>query len=486
MTKSSGILLPIFSLPSKYGIGCFSKEAYNFIDKLYRSGQKYWQILPLNPTSYGDSPYQSFSSFAGNPYFIDLEKLIDENLISVHDCKNINFGSQQSNIDYELLYKNRFKILKKAYSNWCKPEDFTLSNETKEYCFFMALKDHFMGKSWFLWDDGIKNRTEESVCYYKKLLKAEIEFYEFLQLKFNEQWADLKSYANLKGIKIIGDIPIYVALDSTECWIDKKLFQFNENLDPSFVAGCPPDGFSEDGQLWGNPLYNWDIHKSTDYKWWIRRIEYVFEMYDIVRIDHFRGFDEYYKIPFGNKNAVNGFWEKGPGIELFDAIKESLGELDIIAEDLGFLTDSVIELLSMSGYPGMKVLQFAFDSREDGDYLPHKYNENCVVYTGTHDNDTTFGWYDKINDSDKQYAQKYIDSRIGKSDEINWDLIELAYDSVANLAIIPMQDVLGLGSESRINTPSTLGCNWKWRMKKDEFSDEIVIKLFNIVKKYGR
>lgn len=489
MSKSCGILLPISSLSSNYGIGSFSKEAYTFIDQLKKAKQSYWQILPLNPTSYGDSPYQSFSSFAGNPYFIDLDRLVDENLLSKNDINQLNFGDNERYIDYELLYKNRFTCLKIAFENWLPINDtspYTLSPQTKEYCFFMALKDHFGGISWLEWHDDIKYRNKDSMQYYREFLSNEIKFYEFLQIKFNEQWKELKKYANDNGIKIIGDIPIYVALDSSECWANKKLFEFNERLEPTFVAGCPPDGFSADGQLWGNPLYDWDYHFNTNFDWWIKRMQYTLDLYDVVRVDHFRGFDEYYKIPYGDTNAKNGFWEKGPGIKLFNAIKINLGNVNIIAEDLGFLTDSVIKLLEQTGYPGMKVLQFAFDSREESDYLPHNYTPNCVVYTGTHDNDTIIGWFNELNNIDKNFANEYLYDKINKSNKINFDFISLAYSSVANLAIIPMQDIIGLDSNARINTPSTFGYNWKWRMIKGEFTNELVQELNQLRVQYNR
>ncbi|MFV0502468.1 MAG: 4-alpha-glucanotransferase [Lachnospirales bacterium] len=489
MKKSCGILLPISSLTSKYGIGSFSKEAYNFIDKLARANQKYWQILPLNPTSYGDSPYQAFSSFAGNPYFIDLDKLIEEDLLTLNDLQYLDFGSDKRNINYELLYKNRFICLKSAFKKWSeghKVSEFHLKQEIIDYSFFMALKDYFHGKSWLEWPEDIKYRNKETIIHYENTLEEEINFYQFLQIKFNEQWQNLKNYSHSKGISIIGDIPIYVALDSTECWVNKELFEFNEKSEPTFVAGCPPDGFSADGQLWGNPLYNWKYHEETNYSWWISRMKYTFELYDIVRVDHFRGFDEYYKIPFGDINAKNGHWAKGPGIKLFKAIKEELGNLKIIAEDLGFLTPSVIELLRETGYPGMKVLQFAFDSREESDYLPHNYTANSVVYTGTHDNNTILGWYNDLNETDKAYAIKYLYENVNKTDKVNFDFISLAYSSISHLAIIPLQDILGSDSSGRINTPSTLGFNWQWRILENEFNDQLINEINILTKKYNR
>ncbi len=486
--RGSGILLPVSSLPSKYGIGCFSKEAYKFVDDLKKAGQKYWQILPLCPTSYGDSPYQSFSSFAGNPYFIDLEELVQEGLLTVDECESYDFGDNKRYIDYEKLYYNRYKILKVAFDRWREKTDnteFSLNRQTRDYCFFMAIKDHFGGVAWTEWEEDIKAKDFETLARLKDLLREQVLFYEFLQFKFNEQWGKLKNYANENGIQIIGDIPIYVALDSADSWSNPSLFQFNENQEPTRVAGCPPDGFSPTGQLWGNPLYNWEYHKQTNYEWWIERMRHNYTLYDIVRVDHFRGFDEYYSIPAGDSTAENGQWEKGPGIEMFYRLKEVLGETNIIAEDLGFVKPSVIELLEQSGYPGMKVIEFAFDSKEESDYLPHNYSKNSVVYTGTHDNDTIVGWYNNINTEDKKAADDYLGIDETR-DNIQWKFIRLALASVSNTAIIQMQDYLGLGSEARINTPSTLGYNWKWRMCENEFTEQIINECLRLNKIFYR
>lgn len=491
--RASGVLLPVASLPSKYGIGTFSREAYDFVDMLQKAGQVYWQILPLGPTGYGDSPYQSFSTFAGNPYFIDLTALEEEGLLEEAECKACDFGDNESYIDYEKIYLSRFTLLKKAYQrfkerdlsgfkSFCDKNNFWL----RDYSLYMAVKNDFGGVSWSEWDEDIKLRRPEAVERYEKELSEEIKFYSFLQFKFNEQWKALKKYANEKGIKIIGDIPIYVAFDSADSWANPKLFQFDEDNMPTGVAGCPPDGFSATGQLWGNPLYDWDYHRETGYAWWLQRISHCFYLYDVVRVDHFRGFDEYYAIPFGEDTAVNGSWKKGPGIEIFKTIKEKLGELPIIAEDLGFLTESVIQMVRDSGYPGMKVLEFAFDSREISNYLPHTYERNCVVYTGTHDNDTLAGWYEKLCKEDKELAQDYTGNCYTPDEEANWSFIRLALSSVADMAIIPLQDYLGLGSEARINTPSTLGDNWKWRMKKGQFTEELAKKMRRLVRIYGR
>lgn len=491
--RRNGMLLPIASLPSPYGIGGFSKEAYEFIDLLEETGQKLWQILPLGPTSYGDSPYQSFSTFAGNPYFIDLDTLAEKGWLTKEACEASDYGDNESYIDYGRIYNSRFVLLKQAFLNsdilsdekfteFCKANQHWLP----DYALYMALKNQNDGKSWIEWEEEIRLRKPEAVEYYKKELEEECNFYEFLQYEFHEQWTKVKEYAHKKGIQIVGDVPIYVAFDSADTWANPELFQLDEKNLPLGVAGCPPDAFSATGQLWGNPLYNWAYHKKTGYDWWLKRIAYCFDLYDIVRIDHFRGFDEYYSIPYGDETAVNGHWEKGPDMDLFNTVKEKLGELDIIAEDLGFLTESVFQLLKDSGYPGMKVLQFAFDPSEDSDYLTYKYQRNCVVYTGTHDNDTTAGWFEKLSDGDKEVALRYMNSFYTPKEEQHWDLIALAMRSTADTCIIPVQDFLGLGSEARINMPSTLGDNWKWRMTKGAFSEELKEKIRRMTKLYGR
>lgn len=490
--RECGMLLPVASLPSKYGIGAFSKEAYEFIDTLKEAGQHYWQILPLGPTSYGDSPYQSFSAFAGNPYFIDLDRLVEEGLLTEEECDAADFGDNPRDIDYGKIYFNRFPLLRRAYERWLKDGHTAAESreklwpETVEYSFYMAVKNHYKGKSWTEWDEDIRLQKREAMEQLQYELADEAGFYAFLQMKFEEQWSALKSYANEKGIRIIGDIPIYVALDSADTWYHPELFQFDENRVPVAVAGCPPDGFSATGQLWGNPLYQWEYHGKTGYQWWMRRMEYSFRMYDVVRVDHFRGFDEYYSIPAGSENAIHGTWEKGPGIEVFQKMQEKFGKLDIIAEDLGFLTPSVLKLVKDTGFPGMKVLEFAFDSREESDYLPHNYTTNCVVYTGTHDNNTIRGWYEEMDEADRQLSVDYMNNAHTPGGEIHWDFVRLALSSVAKLAVIPVQDYLGLGGEARINTPSTLGENWRWRMLSGEITDEIAVKCRKMAKLYGR
>jgi len=485
--------MPIFSLPSKYGIGCFSKEAYEFIDQLKKAGQSYWQILPLGPTGYGDSPYQSFSTFAGNPYFIDLSTLVEEGLLETAECEAYDFGDNIQYIDYLKIYQARFKILKKAYERSKIAEDksfksFESENEywLQDYALYMSVKNHFKGVSWNEWDEDIKLRHPDALAKYESELESEVGFYKFLQYTFAKQWNALKKYANDHGVQIIGDIPIYVAFDSADSWANPELFQFDESQSPIAVAGCPPDGFSATGQLWGNPIYNWAYHKKTSYAWWIRRIAYCFKLYDVVRIDHFRGFDQYYSIPFGARTAEHGRWEKGPGFDLFRNLSNELGELNIIAEDLGFVTDSVRKLVRDVGYPGMKVLEFAFDSREKSDYLPHNYDRNCVIFTGTHDNDTIQGWYQSLCPEDKQLSIEYMGNAKTEFKEIHWDFIRLALASVARLAIIPIQDYLGLGAEARINRPSTIGNNWKWRLVNDQITEELLTKINQMTELYGR
>jgi 4-alpha-glucanotransferase len=490
--RASGILMPVASLPSKYGIGCFSKEAYDFIDGLVKAHQSYWQILPLGPTSFGDSPYQSFSTFAGNPYFIDLEELIKEGLLSKEECDECDFGDDDRYVDYGKIYESRFGLLWNAFENFkLDDEDYVKFKKDngdwlENYSLYMAIKDSYEGLMWSEWDEDIKLRQPEALKSYKEELKDDVEFYNFIQFEFYKQWNKLKDYANKSGIKIIGDIPIYVAFDSADCWANTRLFQFDKDNIPMAVAGCPPDAFAATGQLWGNPLYDWEYHKNTNYDWWKKRVSQSFKLYDIVRIDHFRGFDEYYSIPYGDKTAENGHWEKGPGIDLFNSLTKEFGKMNIIAEDLGYLTDSVVKLVKDTGYPGMKVMQFAFDSREESNYLPHTYERNCIVYTGTHDNDTIQGWYRSISKEDKEYMKIYLNKKSDDKKNIHWDMIKATLSSVADTAIIPIQDYLGLGSDARINVPSTLGTNWKWRLLKEDISDELLEKIKKLTIIYER
>lgn len=494
--RESGILLPIFALPSKYGIGCFSKEAYDFVDQLKAAGQSKWQILPLGPTGYGDSPYQSFSTFAGNPYFISLEALITEGVLTREECESADFGNQADDIDYEKIYNHRYTLLRKAYerSNITQNENYLrFVNENSwwlsDYALFMAVKERFGGVEWTQWAEDIRLRWDFAMDYYRKELYFEIEFQQYMQFKFFEQWYYLKRYANERGIQIVGDIPIYVAMDSADTWAHPELFQLNEQNIPYAVAGCPPDGFSADGQLWGNPLYRWEYHKNTGYDWWVSRLAYCFRLYDVVRIDHFRGFDEYFSIPYGAESAKTGHWEKGPGIELFRCIEQCLGWHEVIAEDLGYVTDSVRRLVQESGFSGMKVLEFAFDSRDSGsanDYLPHNYIENCVAYTGTHDNETIVGWFDSITKEEQELARNYLCDHYTPKKYLYKSFISLVMGSRAKTCIIPLQDYMGRDNRSRINRPSTVGTNWRWRLTKQDLSHELQQEILAITKRYGR
>lgn len=489
--RTSGVLMPISSLPSPYGIGTMGKAARMFVDFLAAGGQTYWQILPICPTSYGDSPYQSFSSFAGNPYFIDLEYLCRDGLLTKEECEAFDFGEQEDAVDYGLLYSSRYTLLRKAFSRFRKdvPKGFyTFCEEKKDwlcdYALFMALKDAHDGASWDQWEENLRFRKKRAMAAAKETYAEDIEFYKMLQYLFFRQWKKLKKYANKRGIQIIGDVPIYVAGDSADVWANPKQFYLDEDLRPIEVAGCPPDAFSADGQLWGNPLFRWDEMKKDGYRWWTKRIGAMSEIYDIVRIDHFRGFDSYYAIPAGEKTARNGQWKTGPGMDLFRHLKKKLGKLPIIVEDLGFLTPSVHKLLKDSGFPGMKVIQFAFDSREGSDYLPHNYPKHCVVYTGTHDNDTVMGWMQTAPKKSVAFAKEYLN--LTKREGFHWGMMRAAWSSVAEMAIVPMQDLLGLGSEARMNTPSTLGDNWKWRMRSDALTEELAEKLYRYMQMYGR
>lgn len=494
--RRSGILMAISSLPSAHGIGCFSKNAYAFVDSLKEAGQTYWQILPLGPTGYGDSPYQPFSAFAGNPYFVDLDQLAQEGLLQPEEYRRLDFGTDPQQVDYNKIYQNRLPVLKKAYHaflelNQDKSEEYrTFCEKQKDwledFSLYMAVKYQFGQKSWADWEDDIRLRKPEAIRKYQELCEKEIGFYRFVQYEFMKQWIELKSYANKKGIQIVGDIPIYVAFDSSDSWAMPELFQYNEDRQPTRIAGCPPDAFAADGQLWGNPLYDWEYHENTGYAWWIKRLERCYELYDVVRVDHFRGFDEYYAIPFGAQTAAGGCWQPGPGMKLFTALAEHFGKVPIIAEDLGYLTDTVIKLVKDTGYPGMKVIEFAFDSRESGDYMPYRYDHNCVVYTGTHDNQTLAAWYDELSAQDRAFLDDYLDLKGMQKEGIVWSLIRCALETVADTVIVPMQDYLCLGAECRMNQPSTQGRNWKWRMKEDAFTQELAAKIRHLTKIYGR
>ena len=495
MVRGAGILMHISSLPGKFGIGTFGKEAYKFVDFLKEFGILYWQILPLGHTGYGDSPYQCFTAFAGNPYFIDFKMLEEDGLLKREDYINEYYGDNEERVDYGAIYNAKYKVLRKAYENYknneeIKKEFIKFKDDNKEwledYTLYMALKEEFNYKSWIDWEEDVKFRKRDALNQYKDKLKDKIEYWGVVQYLFDKQWKKLKEYTNNSGIKIIGDIPIYVSADSVETWSSPEDFKMDKKtLEPKVVAGCPPDAFSATGQLWGNIIYDWDYMKRTDYQWWIKRIEHSLKLYDVIRIDHFRGFESFWEIPYGEETAVNGKWVKGPANDLFDKIKEKLGDIEIIAEDLGFLTEDVIKFLSKTGYPGMKVIQFAFDGSGGNPYLPHNYSRNCVAYTGTHDNDTCIGWF---NDSSKQHEVKNAKRYLGLSKEegYNFGIIRGVWSSVAEIAVAQMQDFLGIGNEGRMNLPSSLGGNWSWRMKSGAIKDELSQKILDMNYMFGR
>ncbi len=485
--RSSGILLPISSLPSNYGIGTFGKAAYDFVDFLLKANQTYWQILPLNPTGYGDSPYQAFCTYAGNPYFIDLDILCDEKLLDKKDLNKLKVKNL-SKVDYAYLYKTRFNILYKAYLNGIKKYKKSFNsfiqeniNWIEDYALFMSLKKHFDMKSWLDWPDiGIKSRHPEAMDKYKELLKDDINFYSFIQFLFFRQYEKLKKYANSKGIKIIGDLPIYVALDSSDVWANIEEFKIDtDTIVPKEVAGVPPDYFSKDGQLWGNPLYNWDYMALNGYKWWIERIDGARKLYDVIRIDHFRGLHEYWSVPYGDKTARNGKWNKGPGIHFVTVLKEWFYDTQFIAEDLGIIDENVTKLLMDSGFPGMRVLQFGMSPDGTSYHMPHNHIENCVCYTSTHDNYPMMGWFKHAKKKDLNYAIKYYG--LNELEGYNYGFIRAGMSSVASLFIAQIQDYLGLDEKATINNPGTLG-NWKWRLTPRQLDDKLAKKIAYITK----
>ncbi len=490
--RSAGILLPIFSLPSPYGIGTLGKAAYDFVDFLVDAGQSWWQILPVGPTSYGDSPYQSFSTFAGNPYFIDLDMLIEDGLLKKSDVKDLTWYGHPSYVDYEKLWDLRFDVLRKAVKNSKGRNDpeflhfFTENNRwLTEYSLYMAVKAHFDNKAWTEWpDEEIRLHKESAIIKYTEMLAGDILFYEYLQFLFFKQWDKLRTYAKENGIGIIGDIPIYVALDSADVWSDPMQFKLDEKGYPKDVAGVPPDYFSKDGQLWGNPLYDWDFMRSDGFGWWIRRIEGAQKLYDVIRIDHFRGFESYWAVPYGDDTAKNGRWIKGPGIEFVNVLKNWFWNIQFIAEDLGILTDDVRDLLKESTFPGMKVLEFAFDSKEPSDYLPYNYEKNCVCYAGTHDNDTLLGWAKTAKKDDVKFAKEFLNVKDDK--DLVSEILRAGLSSTADLFVAQIQDYLELGPETRINTPGTLGDNWKWRLADGQLDKKLSKHICKVVKLYNR
>ncbi len=488
--RSSGILMHISSLPGPYGIGTMGKYAFDFIDFLEEAGQSVWQILPLSPTGYGDSPYQSCSAFAGNHYLIDLETLVEEGLLKKEELESIDWYWCETKADFGRLYNNRLAVLRKAFERFEASEElasFCLKNSSwlSDFALFMALKGRFSGKPWYQWDKELKFRDPEAVWTARQELKDEIRFFSFVQYLFYKQWNALRAYAHSKDIRIIGDVPIYVPYDSVEVWKDTELFLLDEKLDPVAVAGCPPDAFTEDGQLWGNPLYRWDVMAADGFAWWIRRLGAAGELYDIVRMDHFRGLEAYWSVPYGDENAKGGKWIKGPGMDFINAVKKGLPKLNMIAEDLGFLTQEVLDLRDASGFPGMKVLEFAFDSREPSDYLPHTYIANTVCYTGTHDNMTMRQWFETASADAVEYATEYMN--LTEKEGLVWGVIRTAFASVSDLCVTPMQDFLNIGSEGRMNFPGTLSdSNWTWRAKDDIMSKTLAKKIKAMTKLYGR
>ena len=485
--RASGILLHISSLPSPYGIGTMGKCAYNFIDFLKAAGQHYWQMLPLNMTGYGDSPYQSFSVYAGNPYFIDLDLLAAQGFLQAGELRALTRDTCATKVDYGKI-SERYIVLRSAYrhfdSNQMDFKRFCADNAhwLNDFALYMCIKTHYRQEPWFSWAQGLQDRNKQELEPFSSQ-HDEIGFHKFLQYEFFKQFRALKTYANENGVQLIGDIPIYVAEDSADVWVYPDLFVLDGDNRPAETAGCPPDFFSKDGQAWGNPLYNWDRMAEDGYAWWISRVKFMMEMYDIVRIDHFRGFAGYFAIPRG-KMPVAGVWKKGPDIALFEAVKRSAPHLRIIAEDLGFLDDDVRALLKKTGFPGMEVLQFAFDSRETNNYLPHFYDKNCVVYTGTHDNDTVAGWHQSSPRENVAHAAEYFG--IPSADAFPWSFIRGAWASVADLAIAPMQDFLCLGSEGRMNIPSTVGGNWAWRMDSHALTGALAQRIRHITRLYER
>lgn len=508
--RASGILLPVFSLPGEYGIGCFSKEAYNFIDKLNAAGQRYWQILPLGHAGGCYSPYQPLSCFAMDPAFMDPDPLIDEGLIEPEDSyplKTLAATHPKDKIDYDALLPVRMELLRKAYGNYCinhqNNDGFkAFCNENAfwldDYALFISITKEYQDPDWSKWDRRLKMRDPAALEDFAKSHEDDIGLYKWLQMKLHEQWQAIVQYAHKKGIEIIGDIPIYSAYESADCWAHPELFKLTKSLRPEAVAGCPPDGFSPTGQVWGNPLYKWTYHKKTGYGWWLDRLRQNFKMYDVIRLDHMRGFESFFSIPAHDETAENGHWMRGPRMDFFNTFKKELPGSRFIAEDLGTVTPAVKRLITETGLPGMKVLQFAFDNDPNNLYLPENYEENCVVYTGTHDNDTTAGWYESLSQDEKRGITAYIRSKSGWQGESSLKapefgaktaasaLVQIAMNSRAETCIIPVQDYLLLGSEGRINVPGTTEDNWKWRMDKDAITDGVISYIRMLTKEAGR
>ena len=505
--RSAGILMPVFSLPGKYGIGSFGKEAEEFIEIVAETGNRVWQVLPMGPTGFGDSPYQSFSSFAINPYFIDVESLKEEGLLTEEELREEQeaFSAYAERINYGLLYSRRYPLLRKAYDRWKaaggNPDTLIAqrSKENLDYCLFMALKDTYDGLPWMDFPESLRNKEESAVKRFLEEEKDAVACYAFMQWKAELQWKALQSYAHEKGILILGDLPIYCAMDSADVWGNRKMFNFSwkgreadvaeEKGYPGFVAGVPPDAFSATGQLWGNPLYDWEEQAKDHYSFWCKRMEYCLKQYDLLRIDHFRGFEAYYAVPFGEETAVNGAWRKGPGKVLFDALHSYFqrDSLPVIAEDLGVITEEVRKLMQETGYPGMKVLQFAFGSNFENDYLPHMFqDDNSVMYSGTHDNDTLRNWFETLGEEERSRIYRYLSRSQNDWNAMTELLIKEALSATSYLCIIPAGDYLELLSEGRINAPGTDEGNWQWRMKQNAFSPERKRIMLDMLETYGR
>ncbi len=488
--RQSGILMHITSLPGPYGVGTMGRYAYAFVDFLKKAGQSSWQILPLTPTGYGDSPYQSCSAFAGNHYLIDLDTLVADGLLLSGEVQSITWGHRENRVDFGLMYQNRLKILRCAYNRFQGGEAFDgfcrdNGSWLSDFSLFMALKDENQGAPWYQWEDALKHRKPDAMWQARRRLREQTRFYSFVQYLFHCQWEALRSYAHEAGVRIIGDVPIYVPLDSVEVWSSPELFQLDEELNPVAVAGCPPDTFSEDGQLWGNPLYRWDVHAQDGFAWWLRRLAAAGSRYDVVRIDHFRGFESYWSVPYGEPTARGGQWVKGPGMAFIEALHKELPHVEMIAEDLGFITPQVRALRDDAGYPGMKVLEFAFDSREPSDYLPHTYTRNTVCYTGTHDNMTMRQWFETADKYAVDYAREYMSLTEGEG--FVWGTIRTAMASVSDLCVVQLQDYLELGGEARMNFPGTQsGENWTWRVKDGLLTDALAEKIHRMSQLYGR
>ena len=491
--RSAGVLMPVSSLPSPYGIGTFGKSAYEFVDNLAAARQKFWQVLPLGPTSFGDSPYASFSAFAGNPYFIDLDILIDEGLLDADYVNSFMWNLEEQYVDYGLIYSSRFQVLRTAFENSrhrdledCKIFLEDNKDWLEDYCLYSACKDKYDGTSWVDWEEKIKFRDDNAIQEIKEKLRSDIEFYQFIQFKFFEQWNKLKKYANEKDIQIIGDIPIYVAMDSADVWQHTDLFQLDKELNPKKVAGVPPDAFSESGQRWGNPLYDWKKIESDGFSWWKKRMEHSARLYDVFRIDHFIGMVKYYAIPAEDEDARNGNWENGPGMKLIQVINEAIGDKRIIAEDLGVQMPEVIDVLEKSGYPGMKVIEFAFDGDRKNSHLPYNWMPNTVAYGGTHDNDTLVGYFTGLRHWELGYIREYMECRNGSIEELVDKIFKSVYESVADVIIFQMQDILKIGNIGRMNLPSSMGTNWRWRMVEGQFGPQEIERLRYLCDIYGR